>query len=267
MLTPNLSQYGIRTHFNMPKFIGSMDAGKQHSGSQGAVGLNCNGIFELQHSAHGISGYYDSYWWKIYPWVSSSSFETKILRKTDNTWVMIDANNSTIRYTNPAVSTTPPQTGWVNAGGGTPVPKLGFRTLITEQNLLSVTNCSEGSRTSNSISIVSSSSSAHKIFTFGNNTLSDGDNFAFGYKLDTILMGASDSFTIAFGGITPVMTGSTGSANTAQKKHSFDQTVGSNSTGSTSSSNTGGLSFTTSGTSQFPDNATLILTDLRVMAL
>ncbi len=86
---------GISTNVLIPEFVGSVNAGKQHSGSQGAIGLNCNGIFELQKSSHGISGYYTDYWWQIYPWVNSSSFETKLLRKSsDNTWVMIDANNS-----------------------------------------------------------------------------------------------------------------------------------------------------------------------------
>ena len=107
----NLRQGSITTHFNMPKFIGSIDAGKQHSISQPAVGLNCNGIFELQHSAHGISGYHDSYWWQIYSWLGIASFKTKLLRKTsDNTWVMIDANNTNIRsvsYTHLTLPTTP----------------------------------------------------------------------------------------------------------------------------------------------------------------
>tara|TARA_R100001509_G_C4824827_1_gene201136 strand:- start:107 stop:907 length:801 start_codon:yes stop_codon:yes gene_type:complete len=264
----NLRLGSITTHFNIPKFIGSMDAGKQHSSSQPAVGLNCNGIFELQHDTnHGISGYYTEYWWQIYPWVNLDVFKTKLLRKTsDNTWVIYSTNG--VAYTNSAKSTTPPQTGWAVSGGGTaPAPKLGFRTLITEQNLVATSNCSETARTSNSITLTSSSSSNHKVFRFGTNTLSDGDNFAFGYKLDTTSMGSGDSFTIAFGNISPVMTGSTGSANSAQKKHSFDQTVGSKASGITSSSDTSGLSFTTSGTSQFPNTATATFTDLRVMAL
>jgi hypothetical protein len=260
--------FGISTNVLMPEFIGSVNAGKQHSGSQGAVGLNCNGIFELQQSSHGITGYYTEYWWQIYPWVNSSSFETKLLRKTsDNTWVMLDANDSTVYYTNSSTSSFPPASGWAVSGStSTPVPTLVFNTILTEQDLNSTTNCSETARTTRSITLTSSSSAAHKIFTFGSNTLSDGDKFAFGYKLDTTSMGGSDSFTIAFGAISPVMTGSTGSANSSQKKHSFDQTIGSNSTGSTSSSNTSGLTFTTSGTSQFPNTATIKFTDLRVMA-
>ncbi len=80
-------------------------------------------------------------------------------------------------------------------------------------------------------------------------------------------MTSTTSFTIAFGGVTPVMTGSLGfSGDASILGHSFDQTVGSNSTGSTSSSNTTGLTFTTSGTSQFPDGTTITFTDLRVMA-
>ena len=173
----NLRLGNITTHFNIPKFIGSMDAGRQHSSSQPAVGLNCNGIFELQHSAHGLSGYYDNYWWQIYPWVGLATFKSKLLKKTsDNTWVIY--STAGVAYTNPSKSTTPPQTGWVVSGStATPVPQLGFKTLITEQDLNTTTNCSETARTSNSITLTSSSSSAHKVFTFGDNTLSDGDKF------------------------------------------------------------------------------------------
>ena len=261
--------FGISTNVLMPEFIGSVNAGKQHSINQPAVGLNCNGIFELQHSAHGISGYYDSYWWQIYPWLGIASFKTKILRKTsDNTWVMLDANNSTVYYTNPSTSSFPPASGWVVSGStSTPVPTLVFNTILTEQDLNSTTNCTETARTTRSITLESSSSAAHKVFTFGSNPLSDGDKFAFGYKRATTGITSTTSFTIAFGGISPVMTGALGfSGDASILGHSFDQTVGSNNVGSTSSSNTTGISFTTSGTSQFPDNSTITFTDLRLMA-
>ena len=261
--------FGISTNVLMPEFIGSVNAGKQHSINQPAVGLNCNGIFELQHSAHGISGYYDSYWWQIYPWLGIASFKTKILRKTsDNTWVMLDANNSTVYYTNPSTSSFPPASGWVVSGStSTPVPTLVFNTILTEQDLVATSNCSETARTTRSITLTSSSSSNHKVFRFGFNTLSDGDKFAIGYKRETEGFAGTHTATIAFGGISPVMTGALiHSGNKAILGHSFDQTVGSNSTGSTSSSDTSGLSFTTSQATQFPDGTTITFTDLRVMA-
>ncbi|QDP67726.1 MAG: hypothetical protein Unbinned15contig1001_36 [Prokaryotic dsDNA virus sp.] len=265
----NLRLGNITTHFNIPKFIGSMDAGRQHSGSQPAVGLNCNGIFELQHSAHGLSGYYDNYWWQIYPWVGLDTFKSKLLRKTsDNTWVIY--STAGVAYTNPAKSSTPPQTGWVTTGGNgiAPVPQLGFKTIITEQDLNTTSNCSETARTTNSVTLTSSSSSNHKVFTFGDNTLSDGDKFAVGYKRATTGITSTTSFTIAFGGVTPVMTGALGFAgNSSILGHSFDQTVGSKASGITASTDASGLNFTTSGTSQFPDTSTITFTDLRVMAL
>ena len=259
---------GISTNVLMPEFIGSVNAGRQHSGSQPAVGLNCNGIFELQHSSHGISGYYNDYWWQIYPWVGLATFKSKLLRKTsDNTWVIY--STAGVAYTNPSTSSFPPASGWSTTGGNgvAPVPTLVFNTILTEQDLNSTTNCSEVARTTRSITLESSSSSAHKVFTFGSNPLSDGDKFAFGYKRATTGITDTTSFTIAFGGVTPVMTGSLGFAGDASiLGHSFDQTVGTKGSGITESSDTTGLSFTTSGVSQFPDDSTITFTDLRLMA-
>ena len=91
---------------------------------------------------------------------------------------------------------------------------------------------------------------------------------AVGYKRSTTGITSTTSFTIAFGAVTPVMTGSLGfSGDASILGHSFDQTVGSNNVGSTSSSDATGLNFTTSSTSQFPDTSTITFTDLRVMAL
>ena len=181
---------------------------------------------------------------------------------------MLDANNSTVYYTNSSTSSFPPTSGWVNSSGGLPVPKLGFRTLITEQDLVATSNCSETARTTRSITLTSSSSLNHKVFRFGTNPLSDGDKFAVGYKRETEGFAGSHSATIAFGGISPIMTGALiHSGNKAILGHSFDQTVGSNSTGGTSSSDASGLSFTTSAADQFPDGTTITFTDLRVMAL
>lgn len=270
MLTANLSQYGIRTHFNMPKFCGSVDAGTQHSGSQTAVGLNCNGVWELKHTAHGVSGYYDDYWYEVYAWTNNSTFATKMLRKTsDNTWLMLQG--STIRYTNPSKSSAPPTSGWVTTGGSgsAPVPQITFKSVIHEHSSISTTNCTVVENTDiDRIVIRSDSSSATKDIIFGTNTLSVDDKIAVGFKLSTTGVGNGAAANLLFGGNT--INASFNFENVDEspnfRLHSFDQTVGKTHANADYTPNSTGLQMQ-NYTSVFPVNATVTIKDLRVFVL
>lgn len=259
----------ISTHFNMPKFCGSVDAGTQHSGSQTAVGLNCNGVWELKHTAHGVSGYHDDYWYEIYPWTNNSTFQTKMLRKTsDNTWLMLQG--STIRYTNPSKSSVPPTSGWVTTGGSgaTPVPQITFNTVIHEYSALSLTNCTlVDNSESDRIVIRSDSSSATKNITFGTNTLTVGDKIAVGWKLDTTGVGNNAAANLLFGGqvINASFNFDTVDEGTF-RKHSFDQTVGKTHNNADYTPNSTGLQMQ-NYVDVFPDGATVTIKDLRVFVL
>tara|TARA_R100000005_G_scaffold95252_1_gene76045 strand:- start:3845 stop:4609 length:765 start_codon:yes stop_codon:yes gene_type:complete len=254
----------------MPKFCGSVDAGTQHSGSQAAVGLNCNGVWELKHTDHGLgTGYYNNYWWEVYAWTNnSSSFATRMLRKVDNTWVMIQ-KNGTIRYTNPSKSSAPPTTGWVTTGGtgATPVPKITFKTIVTEQSTLSLTNCTETAKTTNSVTIRSDSDGATKNIIFGTNTLSVGNNIAIGFKLESSGISNNKSADFKLGG-SDIMTGFPFDSvdEGTFRTHSFDQTVGKTSTNSDYTPNSTGFEMEISG-SNFPNTSTITIKDLRVFVL
>tara|TARA_R100001509_G_C4842935_1_gene207296 strand:- start:27 stop:833 length:807 start_codon:yes stop_codon:yes gene_type:complete len=266
----NLRQGSITTHFNMPKFCGSVDAGTQHSGSQTAVGLNCNGIWELKHTAHGVSGYYDDYWYAIYPWTNNSSFETKMFRKTsDNTWVMIQ-NNGTIRYTNPSKSSAPPTSGWVTTGGSgaAPVPQITFKEVVNEYSALSLTNCTlvDNSETDR-ITIRSDSSTDTKNIIFGTNTLNVGDKIAVGFKLETSGVGNNAPANFLLGGNTinasfPFDTFDEGTF----KLHSFDQTVGKTHANIDYTPTSTGFTMQ-NYVNVFPVNASVTIKDLRVFVL
>ena len=267
----NLRQGSITTHFNMPKFCGSVDAGTQHSGSQPAVGLNCNGVWELKHTAHGVSGYYDNYWWEIYPWFNqTSSFGSRMFRKTsDNTWVMIQ-NNGTIRYTNPSKSSAPPTSGWVTTGGSgaTPVPQITFNQIVTEQSSLSLTNCSETARTSNSVTIESDSSSGTKNIIFGTNIFSVDDKIAVGFKLKTTGIANGAVGNLLLGGSVFMASYSIENVDESPnaRLHSFDQVVGRTQTGASYSPTSTGLTMQ-NYTNVFPDGATMEIIDLRIFKL
>jgi len=259
-------------NFNMPKFLGSLDAGTQHAGSSnGFVGLNCNGVWELKHTAHGVSGYYDDYWWEVYAWTNNiSAFATRLFRKTsDNTWVMIQNNGSTIRYTNPSTSSAPPTTGWVTTGGtgASPVPQITFKTLYTEQDLITTTNCTETSRTSNSVTIESDSSSGTKSIIFGTNTLSVGDKYAVGFKLETtgVANGAAANFLL--GGDTVMSSLPFDNVDEGYPRpHSFDQVVGKKHNGTDYTPTSTGFTMQ-NYVDVFPDGATAKISDLRVFIL
>ena len=265
----NLRQGSITTHFNMPKFCGSVDAGTQHSGSQTAVGLNCNGVWTLKHTAHGVSGYYDDYWWEIYAWVNSSSFATRLFRKTsDNTWVMIQSNG-TIRYTNPSKSSAPPTSGWVTTGGSgsAPVPQITFNRVIHEYSSLSLTNCTVVDNSKTDRITIRSDSDATKNIIFGTNTLSVGNNIAIGFKLESSGISNSKSADFKLGG-SDIMTGfpfDTVDEGTF-RTHSFDQTVGKTSTNSDYTPNSTGFEMEISG-SNFPNGSSITIKDLRVFVL
>lgn len=266
----NLRQGSITTHFNMPKFCGSVDAGTQHSGSQPAVGLNCNGVWELKHTAHGVSGYYDDYWYEIYPWTSNSLFQTKMLRKTsDNTWLMLQG--STIRYTNPSKSSAPPTSGWVTTGGAgaSPVPQITFKEIVDEHSTLSLTNCTLIDNSAlDSITIRSDSSTDTKNIIFGTNTLNVGDKIAVGFKLATTGVSNNAAANFLLGG--NVIMASFAFDNVGESPnffvHSFDQTVGKTHANADYTPTSTGFTMQ-NYTSTFPDGATVIIKDLRVFVL
>ncbi len=268
----NLRQGSITTHFNMPKFCGSVDAGTQHQGaSNGYIGLTCNGVFELKHTAHGVSGYYDDYWWESYPWFNNaSSFGVQIFRKTsDNTWVMRQTNGN-IRYTNPSKSSAPPTTGWVTTGGNgaTPVPQITYNAVITEQASLSLTNCSETARTSNSVTIESDSSSGTKNIIFGTNVFSVDDKIAVGFKLKTTGVSNGAVGNLLLGGTVFMASYSIENVDESPsaRLHSFDQVVGRTQTGASYTPTSTGLTMQ-NYVDVFPDGATMEIIDLRIFKL
>ena len=264
----SFGSFGTSVKPILPQFLGSVDAGTQHSGSQGAVGLRCNGVLELKHTAHGVSGYYDDYWWEMYAWTNDSQFATRLFRKTsDNTWVMIQPSG-TIRYTNPSTSSAPPTTGWVTTGGSgsSPVPKLTFNQVFTEQSSLSLTNCTLTARTTNSITI-RSDSDATKNIIFGTNTLSVDDNIAVGLKLETTGIANGKNASVSLGGDEIMTTLPFDTVDEGDfRAHSFDQTVGKDQTGSSYTPNSTGLEIK-AVTSNFPNTATVTIKDLRVFVL
>ena len=265
----NLRLGSITTHFNMPKFCGSVDAGTQHSGSQTAVGLNCNGVWELKHTSHGVSGYYDDYWYEVYAWTNNSSFATKMLRKTsDNTWLMLQG--STIRYTNPSKSSAPPTSGWVTTGGAgaSPVPQITFKSIIHEHSSLSLTNCTLVDNSAlNSIVIRSDSSTNTKDIIFGTNTLSVNDKIAVGFKLETTGVNNNAAANLLFGGSVINASFNFDSVDEGTfRNHSFDQTVGKTYNNADYTPNSTGLQMQ-NYTNVFPVNATVEIKDLRVFVL
>ena len=232
------------------------------------VGLRCNGVLELKHTAHGVSGYYDDYWWEVYAWTNDSQFATRLFRKTsDNTWAMVQPNG-TVRYTNPSKSSAPPTTGWVTTGGSgsSPVPKLTFNQVFTEQSSLSLTNCTLTARTTNSITIRSDSGSTKNII-FGTNTLSVNDNIAVGFKLESSGIGSGKSADAKLGG-TDIMIGFPFDSNDESGfiTHSFDQTVGKDEDGNSYTPNSTGFEMEIGG-SNFPNTSTITIKDLRVFVL
>ena len=256
----------------LPKFLGSVDAGTQHQGaSNGYVGLNCNGVFELKHTAHGVSGYYDDYWWEVYAWFNIvNSFGTRLLRKTsDNTWAMVQ-NNGSVRYTNPSTSSAPPTTGWVTTGGigVSPVPQLTFNQVLTEQSSLSLINCSLTARTTNSVTIESDSSSATKSIIFATNIFSVDDKIAVGFKLKSTGIDNGRVGNVLLGG--QVIMASYAIENVDEspnaRPHSFDQVVGRKHDGVAYTPTSTGLTMQ-NYVDVFPDGATMEIIDLRVFKL
>ncbi len=272
-LTASLGQNRIRTSLNIPRLCGSLDAGTQHAGSSnGFVGLNCNGVWELKHTAHGVSGYYDDYWYEVYEWYNqTSNFATRMFRKTsDNTWVMVQ-NNGTVRYTNPSKSLVPPKTGWVTTGGtgATPVPQITFNSIITEYSPLTLTNCTVVDNSQpDRISIMSQSSSGTKNIIFGTNTLSVGDKYAFGFKLVTSGIDNGRLGNLLLGG--QVIMASYPIENVTEspspREHSFDQVVGKKHDGSDYTPSSTGFTMQ-NYVDVFPDGAVMEIIDLRVFVL
>lgn len=262
---------GASTEAFMPKFIAILDANKDHQGGdQTEVGWRVNGMYELKHTNHGLSDYYTDFWWESLPWKNSSSYVTRLVRKkSDNTWLIITSSNSLQYYSNPATTSIPPTSGWVNSThGASPVPKITFNAVITEQDLTSTSNCVELSRTTNSVTLKSTSSSAAKNITFGANTLSVGQKYVVGFKLESSGNSNGSVANLFFGGVTYIQTSAP--FDTVDegdfRLHSFDQTVGKSREGNDVTPNSNGLLIQTYGTF-FPTDATTTIKDLRIFAL